>query len=93
MIGPGSKIRRNPDVVSRNLAEGEGAVLLHLVSGQYHGVNPIGLAIWDLIARERTVQEVVDGVRDRVEDSPPDLESDVIEFLTQVHERDLVVVA
>jgi hypothetical protein len=93
MIGSASRIRRNPEVVSRSLAEGQGGVLLHLVSGQYHGVNPIGLAIWDLIAQEPTVHEVVEALRDRVEDPPPDLERDVIEFLTEVHERDLVAVA
>lgn len=93
MIGSASKVRRNPEVVSRDLDEGEGGVLLHLVSGQYHGVNPIGLAIWELIAQERTVQEVVDALRERIDDPPPDLESDVIEFLTKVHDRDLVVVA
>jgi hypothetical protein len=93
MIGSSSKVRRNPEVVSRALDEAEGGVLLHLASGQYHGVNPIGLAIWELIAQERTVREVADALRERIDDPPPDLESDVIEFLTKVHDRDLVLVA
>jgi hypothetical protein len=76
----------------RDLAEGEGAVLLHLESGQYHGVNPVGQAIWELLADGGTVGEIVDRLRDRVEDPPPGLESDVLHFLTSIHERDLVVV-
>lgn len=76
----------------RDLAEGEGAVLLHLESGQYHGVNPVGQAVWELLADGGTVGEVVDRLRDRVEDPPPGLESDVLHFLTSIHERDLVVV-
>jgi hypothetical protein len=79
-------------VVARDLAEGEGGVLLHLDSGQYHGVNPIGLAIWELIDDGCTVADVVDRLRDRVEDPPADLEGDVLRFVTRVHERDLLVV-
>jgi hypothetical protein len=92
LIGPESRIRRNPQVVARDLAEGEGGVLLHLATGQYHGVNPIGLAIWELIEDGATVADVVERLRDRVEDPPPSLESDVLSFLTSVRERDLVVV-
>ena len=79
-------------MVARDLAEGEGGVLLHLDTGQYHGVNPIGLAIWELIEDGCTVADVVERLRDRVEDPPESLESDVLGFLTRVHERDLVVI-
>lgn len=75
----------------RSLAEGEGAVLLHLESGQYHGVNPIGLAIWELIDDGSSATEVVDRLRERVEDPPASLEGDVLRFLTGVHERNLVI--
>ena len=92
MIGPESKLCRNPQVVARDLAEGEGGVLLHLETGQYHGVNPIGLAIWEVIEDGCTVADVVERLRDRVEDPPESLESDVLGFLTRVHERDLVVI-
>ena len=40
--------RKNPDVVARGLAEGEGGVLLRLDSGAYFGVNPVGLLVWEL---------------------------------------------
>lgn len=93
MIGPESKLRRNPEVVARDLAEGEGGVLLHMSTGQYHGVNPVGLAIWALIDEGSTVAEVVERLRDRVKDPPPNLDDDVLKFLTSVHERDLVLVA
>ena len=75
----------------RSLAEGEGAVLLHLESGQYHGVNPIGLAIWELIDDGCTATEVADRLRERVEDPPASLEGDVLHFLAGVHERNLVI--
>ena len=92
MISPESKLRKNPQVVARELSEGEGGVLLHLESGQYHGVNRIGLLIWELLDEEGTVEGIVDGIRARVEDAPPRLEDDVVAFLASVEERDLVVV-
>jgi hypothetical protein len=87
-----AKIRRNPNVVARELGGDEGGVLLHLESGAYHGVNQVGLLIWELVDGERTVAEVIDAVRSRVVDGPPELEGDVAGFLGRVLERDLVVV-
>lgn len=88
-----SKVRRNPQVVARDLSEGEGGVLLHMETGQYHGVNPVGLAIWELIDDDgSTVRDLVERLRDRVDEPPPSLESDVVEFLEGVGERNLVVV-
>ena len=92
MIELESKIRRNPQVVARELADGEGVLLLHLESGQYHGLNPIGTMIWDLLDRELTVGEIVDAIRGHVDDPPPHLESEVVGFLASIEERDLVVV-
>jgi Coenzyme PQQ synthesis protein D (PqqD) len=92
MIEPGSKIRRSPQVAARELSAEEGAVLLHLETAQYHGINPVGLAIWELLDGDRTVTDVVAAVRAQVQDPPPQLEDDVLEFLNDVLERGLVVV-
>jgi hypothetical protein len=91
-IEPQSKVVKSPEVVARELSADEGGVLLHLETAQYHGVNPIGLLIWELLDGERTVREVVEAVRARVEGAPPQLEGDVMQFLNDVHERGLVAV-
>ena len=57
MIEPGSKIRQNPQVAARELSAEEGAVLLHLETA-HHGINPVGLLIWELLDGERTVTEL-----------------------------------
>ena len=79
-------------MVARELSASEGGVLLHLETAQYHGVNPVGLLIWELLDGERSVRDVVDAVRERVQNAPPELESDVMTFLNDVHERGLVLV-
>jgi len=85
-----SKIRRNPDVVARPLAEGEGGVLLHLRTGAYHGINSVGLMIWDRLDGERTVDQITAEIRERVADPPPRLSEDVSAFLASAIARDLV---
>lgn len=84
-------LRRNPDVAFRELAEGEGGVLLHLVSGSYHGLNDVGALIWELVDGERTRADIVDAVRQRVDDPPPSLDDEVSSFIAALHERELVI--
>jgi Coenzyme PQQ synthesis protein D (PqqD) len=97
MLGPehpaiesDTRLRRNPQVVYRELAD-EGGVLLHLETAQYHGVNETGLAIWELLDGERTVADVVADLRVRLDDAPAALEEDVVEFLSALSARGLAV--
>jgi hypothetical protein len=92
VLAPDAKISRNEKAVARRLDEGEGGVILHLDTGAYHGVNEVGLLIWELLETEQTMPELVAGVRDRVDEPPPQLEDDVASFLAEVQERDLIVV-
>jgi hypothetical protein len=89
-VNRNAKLQRNPDVVARALAEPDGGVLLHLGSGAYFGVNPVGLLVWELVDGERTVDDVIAELRTRVVDGPPELERDVERFIDSVLERDLV---
>jgi succinate dehydrogenase/fumarate reductase flavoprotein subunit len=84
------KISRSPDVVYRNLAVGESAVLLHVTSGAYHGLNDTGSLIWSLIDGERTRDDIVREVRERVPDAPDAVAADVDQFLNALRERDLI---
>lgn len=85
-----SKPAPTENVAFRRLAEGEGGVLLHLGSGEYHGINDMGCLIWELLDGQRTVDDIVLALEDEVEDPPPDLAGDVVGFLESLSERDLV---
>jgi len=87
---PETRLRRNPNVVARALASGQGGVLLHLDTGAYHSINAVGQAIWDLVDGERTVGEITAALRERVAAAPPQLESDVLAFLGSALDRNLV---
>jgi hypothetical protein len=86
----GGVIRRNPQVVYRELAGEGGGVLLHLESGAYHGLNETGLLIWGLIDGERTFDELVAELREQLEDAPDDLGDQTGRFLADLRERDLI---
>ena len=90
MIDQATRIRRNPDVVFRSLEEEQGGVLLHLESGEYHGLNDLGSLIWRLIENESSFADVVVGVRAQTEDAPEGVDQDVSNFLDDLNRRNLV---
>ena len=90
MIDPTTTVHRNPRAVFRRLTEGSGGVLLHLDSTQYHGVNEVGAAIWELSEADIAFGDLVAALRGRLDDPPSDLEGDVESFLAELSERQLV---
>jgi hypothetical protein len=97
MDEPGS-VRLNASTVIRpttrlayqELADGAGGVLLHLETGQYHGVNSVGALVWSLVGDGTRYGDLVDAVRAQVEDPPADLSQDVAEFLAELQSRNLI---
>jgi hypothetical protein len=83
-------IRKNPQVVYRELAGEGGGVLLHLESGAYHGLNETGILIWDLIDGERTFETLVADLREQLADPPDDLDEEAARFLADLRARDLI---
>lgn len=91
-MNPETVVRRNPQVVARELAPPAGAVLLHLETGAYHGLNRVGLVVWELIDGARPIADLVAGVRQRIPDAPPSVEEDVGVFVKGILDRGLVEV-
>lgn len=89
MIEPTTTVRRSPRAAFRRLDDGS-AVVLHLDTAQYHGVNEIGALIWELAETGPTFAELVEAVAARVDDPPGDLEADVEQFVYALKERDLI---
>ena len=85
-----STIRRSSRAIYRKMGEESGGVILHLDSAAYHSVNPTGALIWDLLESERTFEDLLAELRDREPDFPADLESDVVDFIEELRQRDLV---
>ncbi len=76
--------------MARALGEGQGGVLLHLESGQYHGLNHIGWTAWQVLDAEKTHAQVVSELRHSLNDAPARLEADVAAFLEGLLARNLI---
>jgi hypothetical protein len=87
---PGESIRRNPQVVYRELAGEGGGVLLHLESGAYHGLNETGSLIWDPLDGTRGFDALVAELRKQLDDAPDDLDDEIERFLADLRERGLI---
>lgn len=82
-------IRRSPHVVFRPMERG--GVLLHLESGAYHELNPLARIIWEGLETPISAEGLAGRVRSQVDDAPPTLEEDVLEFVGELADRGLVI--
>ena len=92
MIEATTKVRRHTDVAAHELGGSEGGVLLHLKSGQYHGVDHVGWTIWSLLDGSRSVAEVGDELRRRFPSAGGRIESDLMTFIRGLLDRNLIEV-
>jgi hypothetical protein len=92
MLVDAGMISSNPRVEFRRLADGEGAVLLHLDTAAYHGLNEVGTFIWGTLDSGVTFPELIDRLRAALKDPPDTLEADIRAFLDELAERDLILV-
>ncbi len=83
-----SRALRNEDVVFRDL-QGE-MVLLNLKTGVYFGLDPVGTRIWHLIQEGRSLQEIRDAVMQEYDVTKDQCEQDLLRFVGQLRERELV---
>ena len=76
------------DVVFREM-DGE-AVLLHLGTGIYFGLNEVGTRIWSLLQQEASLQKVFDQLLAQYDVSPKQLQDDLLALVSQMCDKGLV---
>lgn len=92
MIAPSSVIKRSERVEFRRLGDGDGAVLLRLDTGAYHGVNDVGALVWTLLDEAR-FDAVLAAVSAELVDAPPSLLDEISAYLEELEERGLVSIS
>ena len=75
------------DAVFRDL-DGE-AVILHLDSGTYFGLNAVGTRIWQLMEREGRLTAVLEDLRAEYDAAPDVLERDLLDLVARLVEARL----
>ena len=83
-----SKIIAIPEQISADL--GGEAVILHLKSGVYYGLNEIGEKIWNLIQEPKTFQELQAAVLAEYDVEPKQCEQDLKALLQDLAKQELI---
>jgi len=91
-IPPTAILRRSPRVAYRELGGDRGAVLLRLDSGAYHGIDPTGVLVWDLLERSPSFVDLISRLGTKLDRVPATFESDIADFLGGLRDRGLIEV-
>lgn len=81
--------RQAPRVVAQQAA-GKW-VLLDVKTGQYYGLDSVAGRIWQLCDGTRTVQQIAQVVSEEYEGSGPEVEADVVAFVSEFVGESLLV--
>jgi hypothetical protein len=82
------KITISPSALTKQI--GDEVVILHLGSGTYFGLDPVGARIWKLMGEEKTLAEVCDVILDEYEVSRENLERDIKVLIRDLLAHDLI---
>jgi hypothetical protein len=85
-----SRVTAAPDVMCRNV--GDEAVLLHLKSEVYLGLDAVGTRMWTLLTELPSIQDAYEVLRTEYDVEPEDLRRDLQAFLGKLQENELIEV-
>lgn len=69
---------------------GEEAAILHMGSGVYYGLDPVGARIWNLLQQPRTVEELRKTIVAEYEVEPVRCEGDILALLDRLRTEGLI---
>jgi hypothetical protein len=90
-VSLGETVTISPEVVFKEL--GREGVLLDLASGIYFGLDETSTRLWQLLQTDGSLRRVFDEMIAEFEVDPDRLESDLLDFVTELARRKLAVVA
>ena len=83
-----ARVRIDDDVVFRDL-QGETAIL-HLRTGVFFGLDPVGTRIWHLMGSHAALHEVLQALLEEYDVAEDRCRQDLLRFVTTLRENDLV---
>ncbi|ATW02492.1 lasso peptide biosynthesis PqqD family chaperone [Sphingorhabdus sp. YGSMI21] len=86
-----SIVRRNPEMVSADM-DGE-MVMMSIEDSAYYGLNAVGSNLWEAMEEPVSVTALCDHVTRNFDIDLATCQSDVMELLTDLRERNLVQLA
>ena len=69
---------------------GEEAAILHVRSGVYYGLDPVGARIWKLLEQPKSVEALRTAIVDEYDVGPAKCESDLLSLLEKMRAEGLI---
>lgn len=85
-----SRVSVSEDAVFREL--GGESVIVHLDSGIYYGLDPVGTRFWQLVDRHGQLNSVFEAALEEFDVEPERLRHDLLQLVTELVSRQLLVV-
>ncbi len=86
-----SYVVRHPDLVFAHM--GDEVVMMSQDQGDYLGLNAVASVIWEMAESPRLVADICTELQQRFEVSPEQCERDVLVFMQQMLDKDLIQLA
>lgn len=90
-LSPSATVRANVQHLSADL-EGE-TIILSLIDGVYHVLNPVGAGIWQLLQEPQTVAEIEASLLATYDVESEQCRGDLLKLLAQLVDKHLVEVS
>jgi hypothetical protein len=84
-----ARLRPNSAEVAAKVMDGE-AIMINLSNGMYYSMDQVGGVVWDLVAAERSAEEIVAALVERYEVDVQQARQDVERLLGELLEHDLI---
>lgn len=85
-----SYIRKSDKILTQNLDDD--SIMANIDKGYYYGVSNTGKRIWDLVDEKHTVGEICQQLRQEYNVEPADFEAEVLKFIQELIDEELVSV-
>ena len=83
-----NKITISQQAVTRQV--GDETVILHLGTGTYFGLDPVGARMWQLVGEGKTLAEICDAMLDEYDVSREELERDALALAQDLAAQHLI---
>jgi hypothetical protein len=90
-LPPHASVRPAAGQVSTDL--GDEVAILHIESGKYFALDPVGARVWELVADERTVHDILAALLDEFDVDEARCERDLTQLLLELEEKGLVEIS
>jgi hypothetical protein len=91
-INLNSTIQRNEERFLAN-SLGDEMVMMDMESGDYLGINSVGVDIWNLLEKPATVNQLLEQMLALYDIDAETCQQEVIKFLTQMQQQQMVTIA